>query len=908
MKRKNYICQLRHGMSITARFGFCFTLLLMLIAIVAATGYLSLRFIRDTEKSVYISMEIQRLVLKMNMGIEKARRLHRDFFLQYPEIGLTEAHKHYVQPSIRQIAHVVADSKTLKNMVAESIVSNALKKSHVDLNLYLSSARRFADTSILSVELVTELAAPERGLEALLDKHFALLQAEIVKDDELKHLYFEMKSFAQDYRITRKRFLMQSAFNVVFTLRKKIGNSSLLTRDQKDRGFILLDQITGIAEKILNVDVAIKSKFNDFVLQEEAIAPISNTLIKLAREEVSQAQKRIAATHRLATIIIAFITIAGLIAAVNIARILNRSITRRIVRLTKTAAEFRKGNLNVIAVDEGRDELGELATTFNSMAVRIKDSINNLEEKVKRRTARLTESEKRFRQLFEHSSSGVAVYESVGDGDDFIFKDVNHAVEIIEGVKREELIERKVTEVFPGVIESGLFDVFRKVWQTGQSAHHPVKSYSDDRLSGWRENSVYKLPSGEIVALCDDLTIQKQAEFEKQTMEARLQRARKMEAIGLLAGGIAHDLNNILAGIIGYPELLLMQISEDSELRESIKAIHNAGQRATAVVADLLTVARGVAIAKTIVNLNSIIEEYKNSPEHQRLQLMHENVNCVTELDPNVHSIACSPIHIKKCLMNLLINAMEAIADKGHVKISTYNQNVDEVRAKEKGIKAGEYVILRVTDSGGGISANDLEHIFEPFYTKKVMGRSGTGFGLAIVWNSVQEHGGTVLVKSSEQGTSFELYFPASKQEITSEQKKTGIAELMGNGEKILVVDDEKQLRDLAGRMLNVLGYNVKCVSSGEKAIDYLKQNNVDLILLDMLMEPGINGRETYENIIKIHPGQKAVIASGFSESDDIRKTQQLGVREFIGKPYSMEQLGKVVKKAMSNNQTALVD
>lgn len=901
MKLKNGIFQSRQSMSITTKFGLGFGLLLVLIVIVAATGYLSLRSIRDAEKSINISTEIQRLVLEMNSGMEKARRLHGDFFLHYPEIGLAEAHEYYAQPSVRQIAQVVTISKTLKNMVAGLVVSDAFKKSHVDLNLYLSSARRFADTSILSVELVTELAAPEKGLEALLDKHCALLQAEIVKDDKLEHLHFEMKSFVKDYRIARKRFLMQSAFNVAFTLRKGIGNSSLLTRDQKNRGFIQLDRIINIAEKILDVDVAIKSKFNDFALQESAVTPISTTLVKLAGEEVAQAQKKIAKTHGLATIIMALITIAGLIAAVNIARILNRGITHRIVRLTETAAKFRKGNLNVIAVDEGKDELSELAMTFNSMAANIRELIDNLEKKVEQRTARLAESEKRFRQLFEHSSSGVAVYEPVGNRDDFIFKDINHAVEVIEGVKREELIGRKVTEVFPGVVESGLFDVFRKVWQTGQSAHHPVSVYSDDRLSSWHENFVYKLPSGEIVALCDDLTTQKQAELEKQTLEARLQRVRKMEAIGLLAGGIAHDLNNILSGIIGYPELLLMQIPEDSKLRKSIKAIHNAGQRAAAVVADLLTVARGVATAKIIVSLNSIITEYQNSPEHQKLQSMHKNVNCITKLDPNVHSIFCSPIHLKKCLMNLLINAMEAIDGKGHVDISTYNRNLDERSAKKKGIKAGEYAILCVTDNGSGISAHDLEHIFEPFYTKKVMGRSGTGFGLAIVWNSMQEHDGAVLVKSSEQGTSFELYFPASKQEIASEQKKTGIAGLKGNGEKILVVDDEKQLRDLAGRMLDILGYDVKCVSSGEKAIDYLQQNNVDLILLDMLMEPGINGRETYENIIKIHPDQKAVIVSGFSESDDIRKTQQLGAQGFIGKPYSMEQLGKAVKEAMSN-------
>ena len=219
--------------------------------------------------------------------------------------------------------------------------------------------------------------------------------------------------------------------------------------------------------------------------------------------------------------------------------------------------------------------------------------------------------------------------------------------------------------------------------------------------------------------------------------------------------------------------------------------------------------------------------------------------------------------------------------------------------ALKYGINAGEYAILTVTDTGKGISEKDLEHIFEPFYTKKVMGISGTGLGLAVVWNSVLDHGGTVQVESSAQGTSFLLYFPVSAGEVRPKETNSGIEGLKGSGETILVVDDEPLQRDIASRMLQVLGYACVCAGSGEKAVAYLQENRVDLVLLDMLMDPGINGRQTFERIIRIHPYQKAVIASGFSESEEVKMTQRLGARGFIKKPYSIEQLGRALKEAM---------
>jgi PAS domain S-box-containing protein len=510
-------------------------------------------------------------------------------------------------------------------------------------------------------------------------------------------------------------------------------------------------------------------------------------------------------------------------------------------------------------------------------------------------------SELLYRELFDHSTSGVAVYEAIDNGQDFIIKDFNRAGEKIEGLRRESILGRKLTDVFPGMKEFGLLAVFSKVWETGEPALHPVSYYKDDKLQGWRENRVYRLPTGEIVAVYNDLSKEKLLEEEKKSVELRLQRAQKMEAIGLMAGGVAHDLNNILTGIIGYPELLLLQLPKTSSLREPIEAIRESGKRAAAVVADLLTVARGVAISKVTANMNTLTTEYLASPEYRQLHSINQHVQCHTQLAKKLPNLSCSPVHIKKCIMNLVTNAMEAIDTTGSITLSTTTVTPGARWAKENGLKQMEYILLTVADTGSGIPQENIDHIFEPFYTKKVMGRSGTGLGLAVVWNTMEDHDGKVFVESSEKGTRFQLYFPVSSRGGITQTQSDTEEEYIGQNEHILVIDDEPALRDVACQMLENLGYTVDSVSSGELAVEFLKNNQVDLLMLDMLMDPGMNGRQTYEKILSFSPEQKAIVVSGFSESDEVKATLQLGACAFIKKPYSMKQLSRKVKEALKS-------
>ncbi len=379
----------------------------------------------------------------------------------------------------------------------------------------------------------------------------------------------------------------------------------------------------------------------------------------------------------------------------------------------------------------------------------------------------------------------------------------------------------------------------------------------------------------------------------------KLVRSKKMESLGLLAGGVAHDLNNVLSGIVSYPELLLLDLPENSPLRKAIETIKESGDRAVAIVQDLLTVARGVATTREPLNLNDLIGDYLHSPEFKKLEQFHPTVTVKTNLDTELLNINGSHVHVRKVMMNLVSNASEAIEGSGIVTISTVNRYVDKPLRGYDHINIGEYAVLAVSDDGSGITSDDLDRIFEPFYTKKVMGRSGTGLGLAVVWNVVQDHNGYINVASNQNGTTFELFFPITREKISSEDLSTPFKDLFGDGEEILVIDDVESQRIISCKLLETFGYKTKSVSSGEEAVEYLKENTVDLILLDMIMDPGINGRETYERIIKIHPNQKAIIVSGFADTDEVKETQKLGAGRYIKKPLTLEKLGLVIKEEL---------
>jgi CheY-like chemotaxis protein/two-component sensor histidine kinase len=338
-------------------------------------------------------------------------------------------------------------------------------------------------------------------------------------------------------------------------------------------------------------------------------------------------------------------------------------------------------------------------------------------------------------------------------------------------------------------------------------------------------------------------------------------------------------------------------MSESNPLKAPLSKIKKAGERAAAIVQDLLTLARREVAINEVVNLNGIVSEFLKSPEFDSILSYHPNTEVEINLDENLLNTMGSTVNLSKVVMNLVSNAAESMVDGGTILISTKNQYLDHPISGYENIDEGEYVTLTVSDTGAGISKTDLQKIFEPFYTKKELGRSGTGLGMTVVWGTVKDLNGYIDIQSEENaGTSFTLYFPASEKGIVDRQSSTPLDVYMANGESVLVVDDVEEQRIILSEILNKLGYRVATVSSGEEAVEYMKDNSADLLVLDMIMDPGMNGLETYKRILRLHPNQRAVITSGFSETEHVKETLRLGAGAYIKKPYNLEEIGRAIK------------
>ena len=560
---------------------------------------------------------------------------------------------------------------------------------------------------------------------------------------------------------------------------------------------------------------------------------------------------------------------------------------------------YEHESLGILAVDNLKSKRPLTTSDMNflmGVASQTAVGINNAKS-----FQRIQESEKKYRELVENANSIIMRRDIEGNITFF-----NEFAQNFFGFSENEILGKSLEgTIFPNTESTktyldGLLTLLK---------HTPEKPIVNEKESvlrngkkvwiAWTYRPIFDGDRDfkEILCIGTDITELKRAELDKRNLQAQLQRAQKMEAIGTLAGGVAHDLNNILSGIVSYPELLLMDIPQESPLRKPILTIQKAGERAAAIVQDLLTLARRGVVTTKVVNLNSIISEYLKSPEFENLKIYHPNVHIKTNFETDLLNILGSPIHLSKTIMNLVTNSAEAISDMGEIILSTTNRYIDRSLNGYDKIKEGDYVTLSVRDTGIGIPSEDLERIFEPFYTKKVMGKSGTGLGMAVVWGTVKDHKGYIDVKSSGgKGTEFTLYFPVIRQELTSDKPLLSIEDIMSKGESILVVDDVEDQRKIASEMLTKLGYSVVSASSGEEAVDYMKNHSVDLLVLDMIMEPGIDGLDTYKTILKIHPNQKAIIASGYSETDRVKEAQRLGATSYVRKPYLLDKIGKIVR------------
>jgi len=538
-------------------------------------------------------------------------------------------------------------------------------------------------------------------------------------------------------------------------------------------------------------------------------------------------------------------------------------------------------------------------------AARKEHAVVNIEDIVETRTRSLREKEQHFRDLYENAPLG---YHTVDD--EGLIVSMNRIELDWLGYTADEVIGKKsITDLMTGEA------------QLQAAAAH--QRHTEQQHTTWDElelelickdcsilpvlvhgSAIYDT-GGRVLTvrtIVRNLTDLRAARQEEALLQERLTRAERMEALGLLAGGVAHDLNNIMGPLVGLPDLIRDQLHDlkvsDKQINEDLESIRESANKSCTIIRDLLVMGQRGTFQAAPVELNGIITRYLASAEYTEMHERHRAVEMLTELSPNLNAIMATDAHVSQVIMNLVMNAHEAIDTSGAVMIATANVSVARTITGYEMIPEGKYVSLRVSDTGQGIAPEDIGAIFEPFHTRKKDMHSGTGLGLAVVYGVVKDLGGYIDVTTSvHEGATFTIYFP----EVMHDARVGGYAapEIKYGSERVLVADDALEQRQLMERFLSKLGYTVETVDNGEAAVRYVTDHEVDLVMLDMIMEEGFDGLDSYKEIVNVRPGQKCIIASGYSETDRIKEAIRLGVKRYLQKPYTLERLSTEIRDVL---------
>jgi PAS domain S-box-containing protein len=572
--------------------------------------------------------------------------------------------------------------------------------------------------------------------------------------------------------------------------------------------------------------------------------------------------------------------------------------TKPIVTLTHLSSQIADGHLNQPIDLRGKDEVATLARSFNHMRDSIKQQIADLNHEIEERKQaerRLQRNEENLRITLHSIGDGVIATDTGGR----IIR-MNPVAEKLSGWAFSEACGQPLHDVLKLVdavtrepIENPLENVFCswKMEELPEKALLIARDGSEYQIAN--SGAPIRSDTGDMLGLVlviRDVT-------REHALQESLKQSQKMDAIGQLAGGVAHDFNNMLSGILGSAELLEDFLPDDPTVRQFHSIILESATRAASLTQKLLSFSRKRPAASTVIDVHSVLQDavtLMKSSLDRRIQL-------ITELNAKYCLVAGDPVQLQNAFLNLGINAAHALPKGGTIRIRTANVHIDKA-TRDGGpleVQPGPHLEIDVCDTGSGIAPQDLPRIFEPFFTTRQQGK-GTGLGLASVFGTVQQHRG--LITASNQptgGARFRILLPLTNEPLNP-SSPAAAPHVEGSG-TVLVVDDEKSLRMTARAILQELGYTVLLAENGRQALDLFSADPsaIDLVLLDMVM-PQMNGRDCFDAMQKIDPDVRVILASGFAQEKDIEQMTAAGLRGFLAKPYRMADLSRMIHAALS--------
>ncbi|MFH1673889.1 MAG: PAS domain S-box protein [Pseudomonadota bacterium] len=495
-------------------------------------------------------------------------------------------------------------------------------------------------------------------------------------------------------------------------------------------------------------------------------------------------------------------------------------------------------------------------------------------------------------QIFHTAADGMRVVDK-----DFNIIRTNDTFAAMIGLPRENLIGKKCYDIFKGnrchtpdcsleKILAGnerVEDECIKIRPNGKEVPCIVSAMP------------FKGPDGSIIGIVEDF----RDITERQNLEAQIRQAQKMESIGTMAGGIAHDFNNLLGGMLGYLSIMKTHLYPTDRIYRYVELIEKAGERAANLTNQLLAFSRKGKYEIAPVNINDSIRNVLNILE----RTTNKNIETSCSMGDNIPRIEGDPTQIEQTIMNICVNAADAMPNGGKLQIKTELVHLDKTfSATHPGANPGNYIHITISDTGQGMDKETLSKIFEPFFTTKEKDK-GTGLGMSMVYGIVKNHGGYINVYSEpDKGSIFNIYFPPPMKELVEEEAKTQTESVATGQETILVVDDEEIIRTMLQEVLEGIGYTVLLADNGEDALKLYRGrcNDIDLVIIDMIM-PKMGGKETYLSLKKINPDIKAILASGFSQDTVVREILGAGVNGFIHKPFTTTELSKKIREVLGN-------